>query len=382
MRAAGVEDDDGVDYGVLYLTDDVEREIASLRASYLEWQGIWMFMEREASLVPSQNAGSPPPGENGEAPGNPAQDPLDFTSAPPDEAMARMNARFFVHVTTGTIYCKDDDKLSALGKEKFAVALAGRTVRTTDADGETKQYPISGFWLNSRKRREVSGIQYRPNGIGLKRGHANLWAGWGNVQPRAGNCSVMTDHIYQIIADQNGAKAKFLLDWSADILQNPARKPGVVPVLRGDEGSGKSVYAAVMRRILGSQNVLTTSDPDRITGRFAATANKILVVGEELVFAGNKSQNDKLKHLITGDTIQVEVKFGDPLEIESCHRLMLLSNHEHVLNVGANARRIVMYEVPSTKIGDDKYFDPLQDMAKGRDDATVGAFMRFLPRKL
>jgi len=188
----------------------------------------------------------------------------------------------------------------------------------------------------------------------------------------------MTDHVYEILADRNDAKANFLFDWSADILLNPGRKPGVVPVLRGDEGSGKSVYAGVTRRILGAKNVLTTSDADRILGRFAAVANKILVVGEEVLFAGNKSQNDKLKHLITGDTIQVEVKFGDPLEIESCHRLMLLSNHEHVLNVGANARRIVMYEVPSTKVGDDKYFDPLQDMAKGRDEATVGMFMRFL----
>jgi hypothetical protein len=103
-----------------------------------------------------------------------------------------------------------------------------------------------------------------------------------------------------------------------------------------------------------------------------------LIVGEEVLFAGSKSQNDKLKHLMTGDTIQAEVKFGDPLEIESYHRLLLTSNHDHVLNVGANARRIVMYEVPSTKIGDDKYFEPLQDMAKGRDDATVGMFMRFL----
>jgi Protein of unknown function (DUF3987) len=79
MRAAGVEDDDGVDYGVLDLTEDVEREIASVRASYLEWQGIRMLMEREASLVPNQNAGSPPPGENEEAPGhNAAAGPLPF----------------------------------------------------------------------------------------------------------------------------------------------------------------------------------------------------------------------------------------------------------------------------------------------------------------
>ena len=167
-----------------------------------------------------------------------------------------------------------------------------------------------------------------PNDIGLKPNHLNLFTGWGGIEPAGGNCSFVLDHIYRIVADGNEAKGDYLLNWSADILQNPTRKPGVCMVLRGDQGTGKSVVGAIMRRLLGAKNVLTTSDKDRILGRFnAAVASKILLIGEEMLFAGDRATADKLKHLITGHTIQIEVKFGEPLEIGSHHRLLLTSNH-------------------------------------------------------
>ena len=199
------------------------------------------------------------------------------------------------------------------------------------------------------------------------------------MTPAPGDCSIVTDHILQIVADGDQAKSDFLLNWLADILQNPTRKPGVCVVLRGRQGCGKTVVAMIARKLLGPKNVLTVNDKDRMLGRFnSSVMNKILLVGEEMLFAGDRATTDKLKHLITGQTIPIEFKFGDALEIESHHRLLLTSNHEQVFQAAGEERRFVIYDVSDARRGDTDYFDKLYAVADGRDDATAAAFMKFL----
>ena len=87
-------------------------------------------------------------------------------------------------------------------------------------------------------------------------------------------------------------------------------------------------------------------------GRFnSSVMNKILLVGEEMLFAGDRATTDKLKHLITGQTIPIEFKFGDALEIESHHRLLLTSNHEQVFQAAGEERRFVVYDVSDARRG-------------------------------
>jgi Family of unknown function (DUF5906) len=106
--------------------------------------------------------------------------------------------------------------------------------------------------------------------------------------------------------------------------------------------------------------------------------NKILLVGEEMLFAGDRATTDKLKHLVTGQTIPVEFKFGDALEIESYHRLLLTSNHEQVIQASGEERRFVIYDVSDARRGDVEYFDRPYAVADGRDKQTASAFKHFL----
>lgn len=66
---------------------------------------------------------------------------------------------------------------------------------------------------------------------------------------------------------------------------------------------------AIARKLLGPKNVLTVNDKDRLLGKFnSSVMNKILLVGEEMLFAGDRSTTDKLKHLITGRTLPVQAR--------------------------------------------------------------------------
>jgi hypothetical protein len=268
--------------------------------------------------------------------------------------------------------------LNAVPRQDFKTALGGRWV-IFDDNGEVKRRSAADAWLDDPERREYRGFQYCPNKIGLRPNHLNLWTGWGEVMPAPGDCSIILDHMLNIVADGDQAKCDFMLDWLADILQNPTRKPGVSSVLRGRQGCGKTVVPAIARKIIGPKNVLTVNEKDRMLGRFnSSVMNKILLVGEEMLFAGDRATTDKLKHLITGQTLPVEFKFGDAIEIESYHRLLLTSNHEQVFQAAGEERRFVIYDVSDARRGDADYFDKLYAVADRRDGPTAAAFMKFL----
>jgi hypothetical protein len=293
----------------------------------------------------------------------------------------RVNNEYFFRRDSSEI-CRQNagtGEIQVVTPQQLKTALAGRWVEAVNpVNGKMGKRDAATVWLESRARREVYGVQYCPNNIALRHRHLNLWLGWG-LAPAKGDCSIILDHIEQVIAGGDNRKAEFVLNWCADIVQSPTRKPGVAIVLRGNEGTGKSVLGAVLRRLLGSRNVLVNADKDRLLGRFnSALAGKILIQAEETFFAGDARTTDALKHLITGQTLEIELKFGRSFEIESFHRLLITSNHTQVIQASSEARRFVVCDVSDLRAGDAAYFDRLYAVADGRDDVTAQAFMKHL----
>jgi Family of unknown function (DUF5906) len=308
-------------------------------------------------------------------------DPLDFVFLPEDDAVNRINNEYFFRRDSSEI-CRQNavsGEIQVLSPQQLKTALAGRWVKAENPrTGKVGNRDAATVWLESRARREVYGIQYCPNNIGLRQRHLNLWLGWG-LEPAPGNCAIVLHHIERVIAGGDTRKAGFLLDWCADIVQNPTRKPGVAVVLRGSEGTGKSVLGAILRRALGPRNVLVNADKDRLLARFnSALAGKILIQAEETFFAGDGRTADALKHFITGQTLEVELKHGRSFEIDSFHRLLITTNHRHVIQASSEARRYVVCDVSDSRRGDASYFDRLYAVADGRDDATAQAFLQHL----
>jgi len=307
-------------------------------------------------------------------------DALDFVTTTAHDAVERINNEYFFRRDNSEI-CRQNatGEIQVLTPQQLRTALAGRWVDAVNPKtGKMATREAATIWLESRTRREVFGVQYCPNNIGLLPGHLNLWLDWG-IEPAPSDCTLVLDHIKTIIASGDDRKAEFLLNWCADILQNPTRKPGVAIVLRGSEGTGKSVLGSILRRLLGPRNVLVNADKDRLLGRFnSALASKILIQAEETFFAGDARTADALKHLITGQSLDIELKFGRSFEINSFHRLLITSNHTQVIQASSETRRFVVYDVSDARRGDATYFDHLYAVADGRDDVTAKAFMQHL----
>ena len=113
----------------------------------------------------------------------------------------------------------------------------------------------------------------------------------------------LLNHFHYTWAD-NEREYKHLLGLFALMLQQPYTKSGVAICVGGDEGTGKSIlFVDVLGKIMGSHLFAHLQKMSDVTGEFTSTmTDKLLVLVDECLFAGNNKDANILKNFITEDT--------------------------------------------------------------------------------
>ena len=215
----------------------------------------------------------------------------------------------------------------------------------------TLKNPITAFdyWLAHPARRTYAGgVVFKPAGYGetpkVKPGQLNLWRGFA-IKPEAGDWSLYREHIRTVICGGNDAEFAWMMDWLAHSVQHPHKKPGSALVLRSEEkGTGKSTLKKCMSKIFGRHSVSITNK-EQVVGRFNAVLQEACFVAiEESFFAGAKSEQSIMNNLITEDSIVIERKGIDPIQLDSCCGFLMLANRSWVVPVSKDERRYGVYE--------------------------------------
>jgi hypothetical protein len=119
------------------------------------------------------------------------------------------------------------------------------------------------------------------------------------------------------------------------------------------------------------------SDVDHVIGQFNAALERAYVVCmDEALFSGDRKAMDRLKSMITEPTVTIEQKHQPRRMIDSYHRFIAASNHQHFANVDHDARRFVFFRVSESRKGDDIYWDTMH--AAIADTAVIAALMHDL----
>jgi len=133
---------------------------------------------------------------------------------------------------------------------------------------------------------------------------------------------------------------RIILDFMAFVYQNPGRRVQWALLLKGIEGNGKSYFFRVMQALLGRQAsvVSTTAIDSAFTGW---AEGSILACVEEIRISGvNKyAILDKMKPIISNDTIPVVHKGKNEKHIPNFTSYMMMTNHADAIPVGDNDRR-------------------------------------------
>lgn len=167
----------------------------------------------------------------------------------------------------------------------------------------------------------------------------------------------MLKHIGEVVEP---AAQNYLINWMAWVVRNPADKPRVAVVLRGDEGTGKGFICSSLVKIFGVHGSHMTQKK-HIVGSFNAHMQHCcLMFADEVQFRPGEEEG-VLKTMITEPTMPLEGKGVDVREVPSYLAIVMSTNQHWAVPASVGARRFVVADVNSSRKGDADRFTELFD---------------------
>lgn len=150
------------------------------------------------------------------------------------------------------------------------------------------------------------------------------------------------------MASGNYDISDYLIQLDAHTAQRPGIKPGVCLVYCGKtQGSGKGTELRLLKGLFGDY-VKQVSDIKTILGTFTNTLSGALIIQiDEAVPIDMISSGDRLKSLITEDTVKIEQKGRDAFSENSYHRLLIASNSDYPVKIEGGGERRYVFLSPS-----------------------------------
>jgi putative DNA primase/helicase len=182
----------------------------------------------------------------------------------------------------------------------------------------------------------------------------NLFKGL-SLQPVPGDCAELLGLLMHLISDSSENDAKtaeilnYILDWMAYPLQFPGAKMATALVFHGPQGTGKNLFWEAYARIFGDYaSVIGQAQLESKYNDWAS--GKLFLIGDEIVAPNEQAhQKNALKSLVTGETIQIEVKF-QPLRSERNHaNFVFLSNDNKPMALERDDRRHLVVYCPAKR---------------------------------
>jgi hypothetical protein len=157
--------------------------------------------------------------------------------------------------------------------------------------------------------------------------------------------------IFWAICSGNSAAAEFLMIFLKHILKKPTDKTAWIPILQGPEGTGKTTFLSILKKVLGDTNVYCAEPADFETKFNSHMANKMVIFADEATFSGNIQQMNKLKMLSGGETMRVEQKGIEAYSVRNFARLFIATNEGWAAPFEENSRRYIFLKTTKDNHG-------------------------------
>ena len=229
---------------------------------------------------------------------------------------------------------------------------------------------------------------FRPGNHGLRKHERNTWGGYQAQEVAEVDSELIAPvlwHIKHVLCAGDEKLNAWFLEWMATPLRAPFQKTGVMVILKGGQGTGKSVFGSFIANfIYGRDLSFETSGIDAIAGKFNSSraGAQFGVCNELSTIEGTKeawsSAFDMMKNAITDDFVQVEKKGIDRMMVENHLNLFGTTNNDRCAKIEHDDRRYACLEVSGCKQNNSEYFDVLYPMLK--DQVVADHFYTHLVR--
>lgn len=236
------------------------------------------------------------------------------------------------------------------------------TVGKGDAIKTTK---IAAYWLNVPNAKPTYvATAFSPHKP-VPPSVYNTWRGFAVEPNDSGDWSLLRDHIFFNVARENQEWYDWIVSFLAHAYQNPTNKEPVALVIRGSEGTGKTVFAEAVTKELVPEHSIDIYSSHQLVGKFNAHMQDCLfAVANEAFFAGDKQHESILKSLISERSLIIERKGKDAVQMPNYMRLIMTSNENWVVPAAYDSRRFGVFTIGERNKGQKPYFRALCDQLK------------------
>lgn len=144
---------------------------------------------------------------------------------------------------------------------------------------------------------------------------------------------------------------KFIMGWSASLVQRPGYKLSSAIFFTGEEGAGKSSLIEMLSKIIGASYCASPKIVDITGDTPVLLTKKILVTIQEESFGkANAAQIGRLRTLVTETLQSIRKLYGEPKDYEIPANFAGATNFERVIATHKKARRWMIVKVLETLI--------------------------------
>lgn len=170
------------------------------------------------------------------------------------------------------------------------------------------------------------------------------------------------DHLNLLVNYEEDA-FKYLVNYFADMYQNPDKIPSIALLFRSPQGCGKDTMIDFHSAILGKEFTFRTDDIEKVLGGFnEMIQKKIIVQLNELQGVDGFRMKEKLKNIITTEYLNINPKGRTPYDILNFLRMIIFSNNLTPIDIPYDDRRFVVF-LAKIKKGSE-YFENLRKHLK------------------
>jgi hypothetical protein len=152
--------------------------------------------------------------------------------------------------------------------------------------------------------------------------------------------------VKDVNADGDSTAYKYILDWSAFVVQRREKPKVWLNFYSEFEGGGKGTYVEFLGKILGEDHFVTVTSVTELTQKHNQfLADKLLVQGDELCsFRKGHKDPDFMKGMITNPRMKVEPKNINAYMTDDRRAFIGCTNNRDSLRVGTGNRRYALLQ--------------------------------------
>lgn len=209
---------------------------------------------------------------------------------------------------------------------------------------------------------------------------------WNTYEPRVlqpvydNACTrAWTHHILDTFGQEAGVH---LLQWMGWVAQHPEQRVNWGVVLHGMQGDGKTILGAALSVAIETGRKAIASTSTVVSERNSYADGMRLVVLEEIRISGanRHATLDKLKDLITNDSIEIRTVYQKPKTVPNYANVMAMTNHADALPLSDTDRRWAVFssrfmsveQLTAERGPQTGYFDYLWGYVRNEPEKVLG----------